>query len=52
LEEKIEKDITIRKLDHGQLSKRKKTITSALEYLAEKKERRVGEDLKARKKWT
>jgi hypothetical protein len=39
LEEKIEEDKAIRKLDHGQLRKRKKTSMSALEHLMEKKER-------------
>jgi hypothetical protein len=46
LEEKIEEDKAVRKMDHGQLSKWKKTSTSALEYLTENKERQVGEALK------
>jgi hypothetical protein len=35
----IEDDRSIRKMDHGQLSKRKKMSTSALENLTKKKER-------------
>ena len=34
------------KMDHGQLNKRKKTSTSDLENLTQKKERQVGEALK------
>jgi hypothetical protein len=52
LEEKIEEDKAVRKVDHGQLSKWKKTSTSALEHLMEKKERQAGKSLKARVKWT
>jgi hypothetical protein len=39
-------------MDHGQLSKWKKTSTSALEHLMEKKERQAGEALKTWVKWT
>jgi hypothetical protein len=52
LEEKIEEDKATRKMDHGQLNKWKKTSTSALEHLMEKKERQAGEALKARVKLT
>jgi hypothetical protein len=48
LEEKIEEDKLVRKMDRGKLSKWKKTSTSALEHLAEKKE---GQDVKALKAW-
>jgi hypothetical protein len=46
LEEKIEEDKGSKKMDHGQLSKKKKTSTSALEHLMEKKEGQAGEALK------
>jgi hypothetical protein len=46
LNEKIEKDRSTRKMDHGQLSKRKKTSMVYLEHLMGKKERQVGEALK------
>jgi hypothetical protein len=52
LEEKIEEDKALRKVDRGQLNKRKKTSTSALEHLVEKKERQADKALKARVKWT
>jgi hypothetical protein len=52
LEEKIKEDKAVRKMDHGQLNKQKKTSTSALEHLTEKKERQVGKALKARVKLT
>jgi hypothetical protein len=39
-------------MDRGQLNKQKKSSTSALEHLAGKKERQVGEALKIRVKWT
>jgi hypothetical protein len=38
LEEKIKEDKEVKKMDHGQLSKWKKTSTGALEHLVEKKE--------------
>jgi hypothetical protein len=40
------------KMDRGQLNKWKKTSTSALEHLVEKKERQAGEALKTWVKWT
>jgi hypothetical protein len=46
LEEKIEKDKVVRKMDHGKLSKWKKKSMSALEHLAENKKRQAGEALK------
>ena len=52
MEENIEEDKATRKVDHGQISKRKKTSMSALDHLVEKKERQVGESLKAQVKWT
>ena len=45
--EKIEEDKKVRKMDRGQLSKRKKTSMGALEHLVKKKERHAGETLKA-----
>jgi hypothetical protein len=48
LNERIKGDILARKMDHGQLSKRKNPPTDALENLAGKKERQVG---KAREVW-
>jgi hypothetical protein len=39
LNKEIEDDRSARKMDHGQLSKRKKMSTSALENLTKKKER-------------
>jgi hypothetical protein len=38
LEEKIKEDKAVKKKDHGKISKRKKTLMSALEHLTEKKE--------------
>jgi hypothetical protein len=52
LEEKIEEDKAVRKMDRGQLNKRKKTPTSALEHLMEKEEEQAGEALKTQAKWT
>jgi hypothetical protein len=52
LEEKIKEDKVVREMDRGKLSKWKKTSTSALEHLAEKRERQVGEALKSRVKFT
>jgi hypothetical protein len=46
LEEKIEENKEARKMDCGKINKRKKTSTSSLEHLMEKKERQAGEDLK------
>jgi hypothetical protein len=46
------KDKVVRKIYHGQVSKRKKTLISALEHLAVKKEEQVGEVLKMRAMWT
>jgi hypothetical protein len=43
LNKEIEDDISSRKMDRGQLNKWKKMSTSALEHLAEKKERQAGE---------
>jgi hypothetical protein len=50
LNEKIEDERSERKINHGQLSKWKKTSMSALEHLAGKKERQDGEALKTRVK--
>jgi hypothetical protein len=52
LEEKIEEDKEVRKLDHEKLNKRKKTSMSALDHLVEKKEREAGKSLKEQVKWT
>jgi hypothetical protein len=40
------------KMNHGQVSKQKKTLIGALEHLMEKKEGQVGEVLKRRVMWT
>jgi hypothetical protein len=48
LDEKIEENRSTRKMDHGQLSKRKNPPIDALEHLAGKKERQAGE---AQKTW-
>jgi hypothetical protein len=45
LEEKTKEDRSTRKMDRGQLSKRKNPPTDALEHLVEKKERQAGEAL-------
>jgi hypothetical protein len=52
LEGKTKEDNATRNMDHGQLNKWKKTPTCALEHLAGKKERQVGEALKTQVKWT
>jgi hypothetical protein len=52
LEEKIKEDKAAKKMDRGQLNKRKKTPMGALEHLMEKKEEQAGEALKTRVKWT
>jgi hypothetical protein len=52
LEEKIEEDKATRKMDHGQVNKRKKTSMGSLEHLAEKKEGHGGKVLKMRVMWT
>jgi hypothetical protein len=52
LEEKIEEDKASKRMDRGQLSKRKNTPTNALGHLTEKKEGQDGEALKTRVKWT
>ena len=46
LNENIEEYKSTRKMDRGKLSKRKISSTVALEHLAGKKERQVGEALK------
>jgi hypothetical protein len=46
LEENIDEDRSTKKMNRGQLKKRKNPSTSALENLMEKKEEQVGEALK------
>jgi hypothetical protein len=46
LDEEIEEDRSARKVDRGQLSKRKNPPIDALENLTGRKERQVGEALK------
>jgi hypothetical protein len=46
LNEKTEEDRSTRKMDRGQLNKRKNPPIDALEHLAGKKERQAGEALK------
>jgi hypothetical protein len=48
LDEEIEENKSTRRMDHGQLNKRKKPPLDALEHLAGKKERQAGEALKMR----
>jgi hypothetical protein len=48
LEENIEEEKAANKMDCGQLSKWKKTSTSALDHLAEKEEGHASEALKTR----
>jgi hypothetical protein len=52
LDEDIKDDRSSRKMDHGQLSKWKKMSTSALEHLAEKKERQADKAQEVRVKLT
>jgi hypothetical protein len=52
LKEKIKEDKASKKIDCGQLNKRKKILMGALEHLAEKKEEQVGEALKMWVMWT
>jgi hypothetical protein len=46
LDEDIEDDISVRKMDHGQLSKRKKPLLDSLDHRMRRKERQAGEALK------
>ena len=46
LKENINEDKETNKIDHGQVSKQKRTPMGALEHLAEKKEEQVDEVLK------
>jgi hypothetical protein len=46
LDKKIEDDRSARKMDHGQLNKRKKPLLDALEHRTRRKERQAGEALK------
>jgi hypothetical protein len=52
LDEEIGDDISARKTDCGQLSKRKKLPLDALEHCVRRKERQAGEALKMRVKLT
>jgi hypothetical protein len=52
LEEKIKEEKTLKKMDRGKLSKRKKKSMDALEHLMENNEGQAGEALKTRVKWT
>ena len=52
LNKEIEDDRSTRKMDHGQLSKRKNPPLDALEHLARNKERQAGEAMKTRVKLT
>jgi hypothetical protein len=52
LEEKIEEDKEVRKMDCGKLSKLKKPSTSLVDHLMENKERWAGEALKTWVNWT
>jgi hypothetical protein len=46
LDEEIEDDRSTRKMDHGQLNKRKNPPLDALEHHTRRKERQAGEALK------
>jgi hypothetical protein len=46
LNEEIEEDRSARKMDRGQLNKRKNPLVDALENLVGRKERQAGEALK------
>jgi hypothetical protein len=50
LDEEIEEEISARKIDRGQLNKKKKLPVDALEHLIGRKERQAGEALKTRVK--
>jgi hypothetical protein len=52
LKEKINEDKATKKMDRGQLDKRKETPTNSLEHFTESKEKQVGKTLKMRVKWT
>jgi hypothetical protein len=52
LDGESEEDISTRKMDHGRLNKWKKPPIDALEHLARKEEKQVGEALKMRVKLT
>jgi hypothetical protein len=52
LDGEIEEDRSTRKMDHGQLSKRKNLLMDALDNLIGMKERQAGEALKMRVKLT
>jgi predicted ATP-dependent Lon-type protease len=52
LKEKIKEDKTAKMIDHGQVSKQKRTLMGALENLMEKKKEQVDEVLKMRVMWT
>jgi len=50
--DKIKEEKETRKMNHGQVSKRKKTLVYALDHLAEEKKGQVGEGIKMRVMWT
>jgi hypothetical protein len=52
LDEEIEDDRSERKMDHGQLSKKKNPLLDALEHHVRRKERQVGKAMKTRVKLT
>jgi hypothetical protein len=52
LEENIEEDKAVRKMDRGQLSKQKKTPKISLNHLMDNEEGQDGEALKTWVKWT
>jgi hypothetical protein len=51
VKEKIKEDKETKRIDHGQVNKRKRTPVGSLEHLAENKEEQVGEVLKKRVMW-
>jgi hypothetical protein len=52
LKEKIKEAKVAKRIDRGQVNKRKKMLMGALEHLVENKEEQVGEVLKMRVMWT
>jgi hypothetical protein len=52
LKENIKKYKETKMIDHGQVSKQKKTLMGSLENLAEKKEEQVNKVLKMQVMWT
>jgi hypothetical protein len=52
LDERIEENISKRKMDHGKLNKKKNPLVNSLEHFTRRKERQAGEAWKMRVKLT